>query len=67
MQKTNETVKEISSELEKVGKAAKRTQDRLDSVQVVAQEDRRSVSELRTQLDQLTYKVDRPGGQGPKK
>lgn len=57
IQKTNETVKEISSELEKVAKSTKRTQDRVDSVQTAAREDRRSVIELKTQLDQLTTKL----------
>ncbi|KAJ8004098.1 hypothetical protein DPEC_G00155250 [Dallia pectoralis] len=55
-QKTNATVKEISSELEIVAKSTKRTQDRVDSVQAAAREDRRAVLELRTQLDQLTTK-----------
>ncbi|KAJ7992795.1 hypothetical protein DPEC_G00282400 [Dallia pectoralis] len=56
-QKTNATVKEISSELEIVAKSTKRTQDRVDSVQAAAREDRRAVLELRTQLDQLTTKL----------
>ncbi|KAK7143490.1 hypothetical protein R3I93_014600 [Phoxinus phoxinus] len=57
IQKTNETVKEISSELEKVAKSTKRAQDRVESVQTAAREDRRSVIELKTQLDQLTTKL----------
>ncbi|KAJ8008655.1 hypothetical protein DPEC_G00107120 [Dallia pectoralis] len=56
-QKTNATVKEISSELEIVAKSTKRTQDRVDSVPAAAREDRRAVLELRTQLDQLTTKL----------
>ncbi|KAJ8014618.1 hypothetical protein DPEC_G00017510 [Dallia pectoralis] len=56
-QKTNATVKEISSELEIESKSTKRTQDRVDSVQAAAREDRRAVLELRTQLDQLTTKL----------
>ena len=50
-------MKEISSELEHVAKSTKRTQDCVDSVQAAAREDRRSVVELRTQLEQLTTKL----------
>uniref|UniRef100_A0AAY5JXT6 L1 transposable element RRM domain-containing protein n=1 Tax=Esox lucius TaxID=8010 RepID=A0AAY5JXT6_ESOLU len=57
IQKTNETVKEFGSELEKVAKSTKRVQDRVEAVQTAAREDRRSVIELKTQLDQLTTKL----------
>uniref|UniRef100_A0AAY5LAE1 L1 transposable element RRM domain-containing protein n=1 Tax=Esox lucius TaxID=8010 RepID=A0AAY5LAE1_ESOLU len=57
IQKTNETVKEFGSEIEKVAKSTKRVQDRVEAVQTAAREDRRSVIELKTQLDQLTTKL----------
>lgn len=57
LQKTNEVVKDISGELERVATSAKRTQDRVDSVQAAAREDRRSVIDLKKQFDQLTTKL----------
>lgn len=57
LQKTNEAIKDISGELERVATSAKRTQDRVDSVQAAAREDRRSVTDLKKQFDQLTAKL----------
>lgn len=57
LQKTCEVVRDISGELERVATSAKRTQDRVDSVQAAAREDRRSVIDLKKQFDQLTTKL----------
>lgn len=57
LQKTNEVVNNVSGEIERVAAMAKRTQDRVDSVQAAAREDRRSVIDLKKQLDLLTTKL----------
>ncbi|KAL2091647.1 hypothetical protein ACEWY4_013910 [Coilia grayii] len=57
LQKTNEAVKDIGGELDRVAASAKSTKDRVDSVQAAAREDRRTVIELKKQLDQLTTKL----------
>ncbi len=54
IQATNNSVKELRAELEALASAAKQTCDRVDSVQAAAHEDRRTVMDLRNQLEQLT-------------
>ncbi len=57
MQATNNFVKELSVELEALASATKQTRDRVDSVQAAAPEDRRTVTDLRNQLEQITEKM----------
>ncbi len=57
IQATNKSVKEIREELEAIDTAAKQTRDRVDSVQAAALEDRRTVTDLRNQLERLTEKM----------
>ncbi len=57
IQATNNSVKELRAELEALAGAAKQTCDRVDSVQAAAREDRRTVTDLRNQLEQLTEKM----------
>ena len=47
IQVTNNSVKELRAELEKLASATKWTRDRVDSVQAAAHEDRRTVTNLR--------------------
>ncbi len=54
IQATNNSVKELRAELEALASAVKQTHDRVDSVQAAAREDRRTVTDLRNQLEQLT-------------
>ncbi len=51
IQATNNSVKELRAELEAIATAAKQTRDRVDSVQAAACEDRRTVTDLRNQLE----------------
>ncbi|ROL53075.1 hypothetical protein DPX16_8017 [Anabarilius grahami] len=57
IQTTNDSVKELKAEGEKLFNAAKQTRDMVDSVQAAARKDRRTVSNLRNQLEQLTKKM----------
>ncbi len=57
IQATNKSVKEIREELEAIDTAAKQTPDQVDSVQAAAREDRRTVTDLRNQLERLTEKM----------
>ncbi len=57
IQATNNSVKELRAELEALASATKQTRDRVDSVQAAAREDRRTVMDLRNQLDRLTEKM----------
>uniref|UniRef100_A0A8C2FVR2 LINE-1 type transposase domain-containing 1 n=1 Tax=Cyprinus carpio TaxID=7962 RepID=A0A8C2FVR2_CYPCA len=57
IQTTNDSVKELKAEVEKLANAAKQTRDRVDSVQAAAREDRMTVTNLRIQLEQLTKKI----------
>ncbi len=57
IQATNNSVKELRAELEAIATAAKQTRDRVDSVQAAACEDRRTVTDLRNQLERLTEKM----------
>lgn len=56
IQATNNSVKELRAELEMLASTTKQTRDRVDSVQAAAREDRRTVTNLRKQLEQLTDK-----------
>ncbi len=58
IQVTNKSVKELR-ELEAIATTAKQTRDRVDSVQADAREDRRTVTDLRNQLERLTEKMTR--------
>ncbi len=57
IQTTNDSVKELKAEVEKLAIATKQTRDRVDSIQTAAREDRRRVTNLRNQLEQLTGKM----------
>ncbi len=57
IQATNKSVKELREEFEAIATAAKQTCDRVDSVQADACEDRRTVTDLRNQLEQLTERM----------
>ncbi len=50
-------VKELREELEVIATTTKQTRDRVDSVQAAAREDRRTVTDLRNQLERLTEKI----------
>ncbi len=54
-------VKELRAELEAIATVAKQTRDRVDSVQAAAREDRRTVTDLRNQLERLTEKMTAGG------
>ncbi len=56
IQATNNS-KELRAELEALASATKQTRDRVDSVQAAAREDRRTVMDLRNQLERLTEKM----------
>ncbi len=51
IQVTNKSVKELRKELKAIVTLAKQTRDRVDSVQADAREDRRTVTDLRNQLE----------------
>ncbi len=51
IQATNNSVKELREELEALASAAKQTRDRVDTAQAAAREDRRTVTDLRNQLE----------------
>ncbi len=57
IQATNNYVKELRAELGALASAVMQTRVRVDSVQVDAREDRRTITDLRNQLDQLTEKM----------
>ncbi len=57
IQETNNSVKELRAELEALASVTKQTCDRVDSVQAAAREDRRTVTDLRNQLERLTEKM----------
>ncbi len=57
IQATNNSVKELRVELEALASATKQKSDRVDSVQAAAREDRRTVTDLRNQLERLTEKM----------
>ncbi len=57
IQATNKSVKERREELEAIATTAKQTRDRVDAVQAAACEDRRTVTDLRNQLERLTEKM----------
>uniref|UniRef100_A0A8C2I0K6 Uncharacterized protein n=1 Tax=Cyprinus carpio TaxID=7962 RepID=A0A8C2I0K6_CYPCA len=54
---TNNSVKELKAEVEKLAIVVKQTRDRVDSVQAAAREDRRTDMYLRKHLEQLNDKV----------
>ncbi len=58
IQATNKSVKELREEFEAIATAAKQTHDRVDSIQAAAREDRRTVMDLRNQLERLTEMTD---------
>ncbi len=57
IQATNESVKELREEFEAIVTTAKQTRDRVDSVQAAAREDKRTVTDLKDQLERLTEKM----------
>ncbi len=57
IQATNESVKELREEFEAIVTTAKQTRDRGDSVQAAAREDKRTVMDLKDQLERLTEKM----------
>ncbi len=57
IQVTNNSVKELRAELEALASAVKQTRDRVNSVQAAVREDKRTVPDLRNQLEQLTEKM----------
>ncbi len=57
IQATNNSVKELRVELEALASETKQKSDRVDSVQAAAREDRRTVTDLRNQLERLTEKM----------
>ncbi len=56
IQATNKSVKELREEFEAIVTTAK-TRDRVDSVQAAAREDKRTVTDLKDQLERLTEKM----------
>ncbi len=60
IQATNKSVKELREEFEAIATETKQTRDHADSVQAAAHEDRRTVMDLK---DQLEREDDRYGGQ----
>ncbi len=61
---TNKSVKELREEFEAIVTKTKQTRDRVDSVQAAAREDKRTVTDLKDQLERLTEKIDRYRGPG---
>ncbi len=63
---TNKSVKELREEFEAIVTKTKQTCDRVDSVHSAAWEDKRTVTDLKDQLERLTEKMtdmeDRRGG-----
>ncbi len=57
MQATNRSVKELGEEFEAMATETKQTRDCVDSVQAAAREDRRTVMDLKDQLERLTEKM----------
>ncbi len=57
IQATNKSVKELREEFEAIATETKQTCDRVDSVQADAREDRRTVTDLKNQLERLTEKM----------
>ncbi len=62
IQATNKSVKELREEFEAIATAVKQTHDRVDSIQAAAREDRRTVMDLRNQLERLTEMTDMEDG-----
>ncbi len=62
IQATNESVKELREEFEAIVTTAKQTRDRVDSVQAAAREDKRTVTDLKDQLERLTEMMTGVGG-----
>ncbi len=57
IQATNKYVKELREEFEAIATETKQTRDHVDSVQAAAREDRRTVTDLKNQLERLTEKM----------
>ncbi len=57
MQATNKSVKELREEFEAIVTTVKQRRDRVDSVQADAREDRRTATDLRNKMEQLTEKM----------
>lgn len=57
IQKTKDEVKDIRGDLDRVTTSAKSANDRVNSLQATAREDRRTVIQLQKQLDELTEKL----------
>ncbi len=57
IQATNMSVKELREEFEAIVTKTKQTRDRVDSVQAAAREDKRTVMDLKDQLERLTEKM----------
>ncbi len=57
IQATNKSVKELREEFETIVTKMKQTRDRVDSVQAAACEDKRTVTDLKDQLERLTEKM----------
>ncbi len=57
IQATNKSVKELREEFEAIVTKTKQTRDRVDSVQAAAREDKRTVTDLKDQLERLTEKM----------
>ncbi len=57
MQATNKSVKELREEFEAIVTTVKQTRDRVDSVQADTREDKRTVTDLRNNLERLTEKM----------
>ncbi len=57
IQATNKSVKELREEFEAIATETKQTRDRVDSVQAAAREDKRTVMDLKDQLERLTEKM----------
>ncbi len=55
IQATNKSVKELREEFEAIVTKTKQTRDRVDSVQAAAREDKRTVTDLKDQLERLTH------------
>ncbi len=57
IQATNMSVKELREEFEAIASKTKQTRDRDDSVKAAAREDKRTVTDLKDQLERLTEKM----------
>ncbi len=68
IQATNMSVKELREEFEAIATKTKQTRDRVDSVQAAARENKRTVTDLKDQLERLTEGMagveDRSGRDG---